>query len=101
MNLGRVTGKVWATRKVASLDGKRLLVVQPMNFSGRDVGSPEVMLDTVDAGEGDTVIYVSSSEASIPFPQPTPAAATIVGVVDRVDHVTGSWVPGTADSSRL
>ncbi|NNF04601.1 MAG: EutN/CcmL family microcompartment protein [Rhodothermales bacterium] len=93
MNLGRVTGKIWATRKVDSFTGRRLLIVQPMNFRGRDVGTTEVMLDTVDAGEGDTVIYVSSSEASIPFPEPTPAAATIVGVVDRVDHVDGSWVP--------
>jgi ethanolamine utilization protein EutN len=95
MNLGRVIGKVWATRKVHSLEGRRMLLVQPMNFSGRDLGSPEVMLDTVDAGEGDTVVYVSSSEASIPFrPEPTPAAATIVGVIDRVDHVNGSWTPG-------
>ena len=97
MNLGRVTGKVWATRKVATFEGRRLLLVQPMNFRGQDLGTPEVMLDTVDAGEGDTVIYVSSSEASIPFPEPTPAAATIVGVVDRVDHVSGSWVPGAAE----
>ena len=92
MNLGRVTGKVWATRKVDSFEGRRILLVQPMSFSGNDLGSSIAALDTVDAGEGDLVMYVSSSEASIPFqPMPVPAAATIVGVVDRVDHVNGSW----------
>lgn len=94
MNLGRVTGKIWATRKYKSLERQRMLIVQPLNFSGKRIGSEIVALDTVDAGEGDAVIYVSSSEASIPFvPVPTPAAATIVGVVDRIDHADGSWVP--------
>jgi len=94
MNLGKVTGKVWATRKDDSLEGQRLLFVQPQAFSGATVGGRIVALDTVDAGVGDTVMYVSSTEATIPFkPQPTPTDATIVGVIDRVDHVSGSWTP--------
>ena len=94
MNLGRVIGKVWATQKNESLQGHRLLFVQPMTFSGKDVGGKIVMLDTVDAGEGDTVLYVSSTEATIPFkPVLTPTDATIVGIVDRVDHADGSWKP--------
>ena len=94
MNLGRVVGKVWATRKDDSLEGQRLLFVQPKSFSGKDVGGKQVMLDTVDAGEGDTVLYVSSSEATIPFkPRQTPTDATIVGIVDKVDHQDGSWTP--------
>jgi ethanolamine utilization protein EutN len=94
MNLGKVTGKVWATRKDASLDGQRLLFVQPQSFSGMEVGGRIVALDTVDAGVGDTVLFVSSTEATVPFkPQPTPTDVTIVGVVDRVDHASGSWKP--------
>ena len=94
MNLGRVVGKVWATRKDESLEGRRMLVVQPMSFSGKEVGGKQVMLDTVDAGEGDMVVYVSSSEPAIPFsPRRTPTDATIVGVVDKVDHQDGSWTP--------
>ena len=94
MNLGRVVGKVWATRKDEALEGRRMLFVQPMSFSGKDVGEKQVMLDTVDAGEGDTVLFVSSSEATIPFnPRRTPTDATIVGVVDKVDHQDGSWTP--------
>jgi len=94
MNLGRVVGRVWATQKSDSLKGRRLLFVQPKNFSGKDVGSQIVALDTVDSGVGDTVIYVSSTEASIPFkPALTPTDATIVGIVDRVDHEQHSWIP--------
>ena len=58
------------------------------------MGGKIVALDTVDSGAGDTVIYVSSTEATIPFkPQLIPTDATIVGIVDRVDHVSKSWKP--------
>ena len=67
MNLGRVIGNVWATRKTETLEGKRMLFVQPLSFSGKEVGGKIVALDTVDSGAGDTVIYVSSTEATIPF----------------------------------
>ena len=94
MNIGRVIGNVWATRKTPTLDGRRMLFVQPMNFKGLDLGDPIIALDTVDAGRGDTVMYVSSSEATVPFkPDLVPTDATIVGVIDRVDHNSGSWTP--------
>ncbi len=96
MNLGKVIGRVWATQKCESLVGRRLLFVQPMNFVGTDTGNAIVALDTVDAGVGDTIIYVSSTEATVPFkPTPTPTDATIVGVIDRIDHEKGSWIPKT------
>jgi ethanolamine utilization protein EutN len=94
MNLGQVIGKVWATRKDSSLEQQRLLFVQPMNFKGGKTGDPIVALDTVDAGDGDTVIFVSSTEATVPFkPGLMPTDATIVGIIDRVDHQTKSWQP--------
>jgi bacterial microcompartment shell vertex protein len=90
--MGRVIGRVWATRKDPSLEGRRLLLVQPLTFDRQITGDPFVALDTVDSGRGDMVIYVSSTEATIPFrPAETPTDATIVGVVDRVDTVSGSW----------
>ena len=85
MRLGRVIGSVWATRKDASLEGRRMLLVQPLRADGSDAGRPTTALDTCDAGPGDTVLFVTSSEAAIPF-QPghalTATDATIVGVVD-------------------
>ena len=97
MNLGKIIGRVWATRKVESLEQQRMLFVQPMTFSGTNVGDPIVALDTVDSGVGDTIIYVSSTEATVPFkPVPIPTDATIVGVIDRVDHRDKSWTPERA-----
>ncbi|WP_412061925.1 EutN/CcmL family microcompartment protein [Rubrivirga sp. IMCC45206] len=85
MRLGRVIGSLWATRKDASLEGRRMLLVQPLRADGSDAGRPTTALDTCDAGPGDTVLFVTSSEAAIPF-QPehalTATDATIVGVVD-------------------
>jgi len=92
MNLARVIGNVWATRKDAGLNGHRMLFIQPLNFSGEETGAPRVALDTVDAGRGDVVIYVSSTEATVPFqPRLTPTDATIVGIVERIDHRDKSW----------
>ena len=83
--MGRVIGSVWATQKDPSLVGRRMLLVQPTRPDGTDRGRPTVALDTADAGPGDTVLYVTSAEAALPF-QPahalTATDATIVGVVD-------------------
>lgn len=86
MYIGRVIGSLWATHKLGELDGKRMLLVQPLTFSGEILGRPLVALDTVDAGEHDVVMYVTSREAAIPFAEMTPSDATIVGVIDRVDN---------------
>ena len=91
MRLGRVIGNVWATRKDASLEGKRMLIVQPLRADGSDAGTPEAALDTVDAGPGDRVLYVTSAEAALPFRPPndlTATDATIVGVVDAEGYAS-------------
>lgn len=50
------------------------------------MGDPLVAVDTVGAGAGETVFYISSREATIPLrPEMTPVDASIVGIVDRID----------------
>lgn len=87
MRLGRVIGSIWATVKDPSLEARRMLLVQPLRADGSNAGRPTTALDTCDAGPGDTVLYVTSSEAALPFVDVqalTAADATIVGVVDAV-----------------
>lgn len=87
MYLGHVIGSIWATRKDPSLVGKKMLLVQPLHFNGKPSGRPLAALDSVDAGVGDRVIYVTSSEAALPFHEKEELVATdatIVGVVDEV-----------------
>ena len=92
MNLGRVIGNLWATRKYPALEGRRMLIVQPLTFTGDEAGAPLSALDTVDAGKGEVGMYSPASEAAIPFrPGLTPTDATIVGIVERIDHQDRTW----------
>jgi microcompartment protein CcmK/EutM len=84
MQVARVIGDVVATRKDPSLEGVKLLVVQPIGADGRDVGRPVIAVDSVGAGVGEHVFFVRGKEASFPFhPTEVPADAGIVGIIDH------------------
>ena len=86
MYLGIVTGTVVATRKAAGLEGKKLLLVQPVDEQRAAVGDLQVAVDTVQAGEGDLVYLVGSREAALACdPWFVPVDAAIVGIVDGLD----------------
>ncbi len=86
MLLGRVIGNVVATVKNASLDGKTLLLVQPLDRQLRETGKPFVAIDSVGAGEGEMIYWCRGREASFPFlPEIVPTEATIVAIVDTVN----------------
>ena len=93
MFLGRVVGCVWATVKDPSLEGVRMLVVQPVTPDLRSAGKRIVCTDWAGAGAGEIVYWVRSREASFPFlPQEPPTDATVVGIVDSV-HVKTADAP--------
>ena len=82
MYLGVVTGTVVAERKAAGLEGKKLLLVQPVDDTGRSTGDVQVAVDTVQAGVGDHVYLVGSREAALALtPWFVPVDAAIVGIV--------------------
>ena len=85
MYLGVVTGTVVASHKAAGLEGQKLLLVQPVDDTGRHVGDVQVAVDTVAAGVGDHVYLVGSREAALALtPWFVPVDAAIVGIVDEV-----------------
>ena len=87
MYLARVMGTCIATVKTAGLSGRRLLVVQPLDFNLEQSGLPMVALDTVRAGVGDLVIYVTSREAAKALDDSfNPVDAALLGIVDHVDY---------------
>ncbi len=87
MQLATVRGHVWATRKLDSFEGRKLMILVPVNEDREPVGNALVAVDTVEAGIGDLVFYATSREASIPFPGAMiPVDASIVGIVDRIDR---------------
>ena len=86
MYLGRVIGTVVAERKYEGLEGKKLLVVTPLDHQLRATGEAQVAVDTVRAGHGDLVYLVGSREAALALePWFVPVDAAIVGIVDDVN----------------
>jgi microcompartment protein CcmK/EutM len=86
MYLGIVTGTVVAERKAAGLEGKKLLLVQPVDEHRKPTGDVQAAVDTVQAGVGDLVYLVGSREAALACdPWFVPVDAAIVGIVDGMD----------------
>ena len=83
MQLGKVIGTVVLNMKNDTLDGVKLLLVQPMSSAREPIGRVIVAADSVGAGVGENVFFVRGKEASFPFyPTEVPADAGIVGIVD-------------------
>lgn len=86
MFFAKVIGTVWATRKDENLESFKLQFIQPLNARREHVGDPIVAVDTVGAGVGETVFYITAREATIPLPvEMAPVDASIIGIVDRID----------------
>ena len=89
MLIGRVIGDVVATQKAPSHEGRKILVVQPLNLDGSDRGEAILALDAVDAGIGDRVLVVTegfSAMTAVERPN-SPIDMAVVGVIDSVDLV--------------
>jgi len=86
MFFAEVIGTVWATRKDENTHSFKLQFIQPLNANKEKNGSPVVAVDTVGAGVGETVLYLTGCEAVIPLPIDfAPVDVSIVGIVDRID----------------
>ncbi len=86
MFFGKVIGTVWATRKDEHTTSFKLQFVQPLNAHREPAGDPIVAVDTVGAGPGETIMYITAREATIPLPvDMAPVDASIVGIIDRID----------------
>ncbi len=87
MILGRVVGEVWATRKHAALDGRKLLIIAPYLWyaPSHDVGHL-VAVDPVGAGVGEDVIVCMGAPARRALgSSSTPVEAAVCAIVDRVE----------------
>lgn len=86
MYLGRVVGRVWSTVKDKSLDGQRLLIVQPLSPRLEATGKRLICTDWTGAGAGELVYWCKGKESSFPFlPAEVPTDTTVVGIVDSVE----------------
>ena len=94
MYLGKVIGTVVATQKYEGLEGKKMLLVTPLNHRLERAGDDHVAVDTVRAGTGDLVYLVGSREAALALePWFVPVDAAIVGIVDDIDAAVKQVAP--------
>lgn len=85
MILARVVGTVVATRKDPRLEGKKLLIIKPVNPAGKEDGNYVIAVDTVSAGFRELVIAVAGSSARMAEGcKDTPVDTAIIGIVDSL-----------------
>ena len=86
MKLARITGTLWATKKDQQLEGLKRQLIQPISVQMEDCGATLIAVDTVGAGTGEIVYFVTASEAVIPLAnKPALVDASIVGIVDKIE----------------
>ena len=87
MILAKVVGNVIATQKQESHEGKKILLLQPLDLQNQPVGDVIVALDAVGAGVGDLILAVQegfSAMTSVGHIE-SPIDAAVIGVVDAVE----------------
>src|ERR1041385_8344291 len=92
MFLAKVEGSVVATKKDASMAGRKLLLVRPQLVDEKDPAkfrpgaNTIVAVDTLGAGIGELVLFCQGSSARLAGGmKDAPVDAVIIGIVDSVD----------------
>jgi ethanolamine utilization protein EutN len=92
MFLARVEGSVVATKKDASMNGRKLLLLRPQLVDDKDPTkfrpgmNTIVAVDSVGAGIGELVMFCQGSSARLaPNLKDAPVDAVVIGIVDTVD----------------
>lgn len=86
MQLAKVIGTVVATVKDPALSGLKIMLIQPMTDELKAIGNAIAAVDTVQAGIGDLVHWVTAREAALALPDPFVAIdAAVTGIVDQIN----------------
>ncbi|HEY2881375.1 MAG TPA: EutN/CcmL family microcompartment protein [Pirellulales bacterium] len=86
MLLGLVVGTTTSTVKHSTLHGWKLLIVQPLMADGHSPdGDPQLVVDNLCAGRGETVIINSEGRATraIMKTEKAPVRWSVMGIVDE------------------
>jgi len=88
MRIGTVVGRVTLSVRRKEISGERLLLVVPWSretLSGGKKFDPAIVVyDQLGANVGQNIAISEGSEASKPFPTPTPVDAYCAALVDTV-----------------
>jgi ethanolamine utilization protein EutN len=95
MQICKVVGHIWSTKKEAALEGFKFMLVRE---KGRETEPPFVAADLVGAGVGEEVLVVAGSTARFAAGGGTPRNeapidAAIVGIIDTVETEKKGGLP--------
>jgi ethanolamine utilization protein EutN len=85
--IGKVIGNIVSTIKLQDYQGFKLLLVQPVDAEGRSWKDPLICIDIVDAGVGETVLFIDEGNSARQLLGLEPSGAVravIVGIVDEI-----------------
>jgi microcompartment protein CcmK/EutM len=85
MQLAKVVGTVVATRKEATLEGLKMLLLRVVDEEGKESGATVVAADAVGAGPGEVVLVAAGSSArQTVLTDKRPVDAVVMAIVDSV-----------------
>ncbi len=94
MILGKVVGTVVATRKEASMEGLKFMMVKHVDAEGKETSGQLVAVDAVGVGPGEMVLVATgSSGRQTVATKDRPCDAVIMAIVD-------SWEIGGTEKYR-
>ena len=97
MFLGKIVGTLVATRKEATLDGLKFLVVRRLTVENEEESGYVVAADAVGAGLGEVVMVATGSSArQTVMTDKRPCDAVIMAIVDTWE-VSGSTIYNKQD----
>jgi len=92
MFLAKIEGSVVSTKKDASMDGRKLLLLRPQLVDDKDPTrfrpgmNTIIAVDSLGAGIGEMVLFCQGSSARLaPGLKEAPVDAVVIGIVDTVD----------------
>jgi microcompartment protein CcmK/EutM len=87
VKIGRVAGTVVATICSPVFEGRRLLMVDLLDDTGRATGRDLIAVDSVGAGAGEMVLILDEGNGARQVLQApdAPVRAVVVGIVDEIE----------------
>ena len=87
MFLAKVVGKIVSTTKDEGLNGKKILIIAPIDMNGIVTGKEIVSIDSVGAGIGDQVLVTEGSVSMYAFGgDNVPIDSAIVAIIDTIEQ---------------
>jgi microcompartment protein CcmK/EutM len=92
MILARITGSVVSTIHHPIVDGRKLLLAERLDLTGKPMGGYLIAMDAIGAGMGETVLILDEGNGArqILDDSNAPVRSMVVGIVDAVDLESGA-----------